>query len=72
MTHGHARVIRTPNGQVVVEHADDVIGVDPDLLVNGEAWMFGPDGLLRLDPAGTYRYRPTQFEGRTLLMERVR
>lgn len=52
---GNATCVRESDGTVTVRHADPLIRVESEWL---GAWQFmEPDGVLRLDTAGEYRYR---------------
>lgn len=72
---GEATILTAADGSLVVERADDVVGVTVQLLAEFPQWGFGPDGLLWLTPSGEYRYRPLRFATRVpgvLVCERVR
>lgn len=60
---GEATVHRRDDGTRFVTHADPLIRVSTELL-NGElaADVVEPDGTLRLDTAGEYRYRFVRAE----------
>lgn len=52
--YGTASMARLDDGSVLVEQADDTIGVSAELLAE---MRVGEDGVLALDTAGEYRYR---------------
>jgi hypothetical protein len=70
--YGDATMTRQADGTISVQ-ADDVIGVSFELLHQIESGHVR-DGLLVLDTAGEYRYRPVSFalDGRVVVCERVR
>jgi hypothetical protein len=62
--YGDATFRRYDDGRVVVQKADDVIGVSLELLASaaeGLLWV-DRDGLLWLAGDYRYRYRPVRFE----------
>lgn len=72
--YGDAVMTRKDDGTVVVDRAAPVIGVTVELLADLDVCHVGPDGLLWLDTAGRYRYRPVRFStepNRVLICERV-
>lgn len=86
-SHGPA-TIRRDGGRLVVEHADDVIGISFELLAEQVGWglYVDGDGLIWLAGDPDYRHRPVRFEAsvgglapgeavegaRVLICERVR
>lgn len=63
MTDYGSAVIRTEGDRLVVESADDIIGISVELLAEAVGWglYVGADGLLWLAGDPTYRYRPVRF-----------
>jgi len=78
--YGDATVIRADDGTLTVTRADPIIGVSVALLAELSPEHITPDGLLQLDTAGQYRYRPVRLAGdasstetaRVVVFERVR
>ena len=70
--YGTAQMTRHADGSVVVDHADDVIGVSPELL--DEAAPHHYDGrTLTLDTAGEHRYdRLGEHPDGVVLFQRTR
>lgn len=62
---GTATVQRLSDGTRIVTQADQFIRVATDLIVDGglEADAIEPDGTLRLDTEGLYRYRFLRNDG---------
>lgn len=71
LDYGDVVCTRYRDGTVVIDHADPAIGVSSALLETGDLTV--EDGLLVLDTAGAYRYRPVRFadHGRVVVCERV-
>lgn len=61
--YGDATITRAADGSLVVERADDVIGISVELLAQAVGWGLhvGGDGLLWLAGDPSYRYRPVRF-----------
>ena len=71
--YGEAVMKQHEDGTITVEHADDVIDVSMELLASLSPAHIR-DGMLVLDTAGEYRYRPVRLDGdhRVVVFERVR
>lgn len=68
-------ILSEVDGVVVVEHADDTIGIHVHALGAAGRWCYAQDGLFWLDLSGEYRYRPVRFSRETpgvLICQRVR
>lgn len=55
-TYGEVIVKKHADSTLTIEHADPVVLVAKDLLINPGLATYA-DGVLTLDPAGEYRYR---------------
>lgn len=64
--YGDATITRLDDGTIVVERADDVIGISVELLQQalGAGLWVGADGLIWLAGNPEYRYRPVRFVSR--------
>lgn len=73
--YGAARVRVNNDDTRTVDHADDVLGVDVDVLDRHAATVEYTGDVLTLDTAGDYRYRligPAPDNDRVLLFERIK
>lgn len=64
---------RQQDGTVTVTRADPLIGVSSSFLAHRFHTARIVDGLLVMDTAGEYRYRPVRFaeDGRIVVCERI-